>query len=229
MLIELARYGEKPVGELEAIRLADRLGARTYVESSALTQRNLKEVFDEAIVAALSSNEDLRRLTAASSSGRSRTGNRLLNSIRENWRLSQSSGSTERGGLLLRCSLRRSKMADNNISSSSTSSSNSTKQQPKKNPNDNKKPSLWKRLFCCLCCSSAWITNKKKFNRCRELKWFHTHTHTHTPISVCERERFQLDCDSSLFYRHTHKRYITASLFEWTIGINTQQKKKKRR
>ena len=155
MLIELARYGEKPVGELEAIRLADRLGARTYVESSALTQRNLKEVFDEAIVAALSSNDDLRRLTAASSSGRLRTGNRLLNSIRENWRLSQSSGSTERGGLLLRCSLRRSKMADNNISSSSTSSSNSTKQQPKKNHNDNKKPSLWKRLFCCLCCSSA--------------------------------------------------------------------------
>ena len=24
---------------------------------------------------------------------------------------------------------------------------------------------------------------------------------------------------------HTHKRYITASLFEWTIGINTQQKR----
>jgi hypothetical protein len=153
VLIELARYGEKPVGELEAIRLADRLGARTYVESSALTQRNLKEVFDEAIVAALSSNDDLRRLTAASSSGRSRTGNRLLNSLRDNWRLSQSSGSTERGGLLLRCSLRRSKMADNNISSSSTSSASSTtKQQPNGKKNKTKKPSLWKRLFCCHCC-----------------------------------------------------------------------------
>lgn len=157
VLIELARYGEKPVGELEAIRLADRLGARTYVESSALTQRNLKEVFDEAIVAALSSNDDLRRLTAASSSGRSRTGNRLLNSLRDNWRLSQSSGSTERGGLLTRCSLRRSKMADNNISSSSnTSNTTTTKQQPngkKKNPN--KRPSLWKRLFCCHCCCAT--------------------------------------------------------------------------
>lgn len=32
----------------------------------------------------------------------------------------------------------------------------------------------------------------------------HTHTHTQPPISLCERERFQLDCDSSLFYRHTH-------------------------
>lgn len=148
VLIELARYGEKPVGELEAIRLADRLGARTYVESSALTQRNLKEVFDEAIVAALSSNEELRRLTAASSSGRSRTGNRLLNSIRENWRLSQSSGSTERGGLLLRCSLRRSKMADNNISSSKQPASGGAK----KNPNKKNKPSLWKRLLCCQCC-----------------------------------------------------------------------------
>ena len=154
MLIELARYGEKPVGELEAIRLADRLGARTYVESSALTQRNLKEVFDEAIVAALSSNDDLRRLTSASSSGRSRTGNRLLNSIRDNWRLSQSSGSTERGGLLLRCSLRRSKMADNNISSSTTSSSScNAKQQTKKSKS---KPSLWKRLFCChYCCTDG--------------------------------------------------------------------------
>ncbi|XP_057374986.1 uncharacterized protein LOC130695935 [Daphnia carinata] len=145
VLIELARYGEKPVGELEAIRLADRLGARTYVESSALTQRNLKEVFDEAIVAALSSNDDLRRLTAATSSGRSgRTGNRLLNSIRENWRLSQASGSTERGGLLLRCSLRRSKMADNNLSAS--------KQPAGGKKNANKKTSLWKRLLCCQCC-----------------------------------------------------------------------------
>lgn len=147
VLIELARYGEKPVGELEAIRLADRLGARTYVESSALTQRNLKEVFDEAIVAALSSNEDLRRLTAASSSGRSRTGNRLLNSIRENWRLSQASGSTERGGLLLRCSMRRSKMADNSTAGALR------KQGASKNK---KKPSVWKRLFCCHCCCSAW-------------------------------------------------------------------------
>ena len=168
VLIELARYGEKPVGELEAIRLADRVGARTYVESSALTQRNLKEVFDEAIVAALSSNEDLRRLTTVSSSaGRSRTGNRLLNSIRDHWRLSQSSGSTERGGLLLRCSMRRSKMAD---SSTTTSSTTSTGGVLRKQPTPKKKkPSVWKRLFCChccCCCCSTWRKAKRKTLLC---------------------------------------------------------------
>ena len=44
VLLDLARYGERPVSELDAKRLANRLGARTYVESSALTQRNLKQV-----------------------------------------------------------------------------------------------------------------------------------------------------------------------------------------
>ena len=99
VLIDLARYGAKPVSELDAQRLANRVGARTYVESSALTQRNLKEVFDEAIMAALHSSDDLRRLTV----GRSR-GNRILNSI-ANWRISQAS--SDRGGLLR--SSRRSK------------------------------------------------------------------------------------------------------------------------
>lgn len=45
----MARYGEKPVSELDAKRLANRLGARTYVESSALTQRNLKQVIWKAL------------------------------------------------------------------------------------------------------------------------------------------------------------------------------------
>lgn len=50
VLIELARYGEKPVGELEAQRLANRLGIEAYIESSALTQRNLKEVSDIILI-----------------------------------------------------------------------------------------------------------------------------------------------------------------------------------
>ena len=137
MLIELARYGQKPVSELDAQRLANRLGAQTYVESSALTQRNLKQVFDEAILAALNNSDDLRRLTV----GRSR-GNRILNSI-ANWRNSQAS---DRGGLLR--SSRRSKSSKHGVdsSTSSTSSSTSSSLQPQKAP---KKRSLWKK-FCCI-------------------------------------------------------------------------------
>jgi len=44
---------EEPVSEATASRLADQIGACGYVECSALTQRNLKEVFDEALIAAL--------------------------------------------------------------------------------------------------------------------------------------------------------------------------------
>jgi Ras family protein U len=47
------RYGERPVTEVEARRLAAQSGAAGYVECSALTQHNLKEVFDQAIVAGL--------------------------------------------------------------------------------------------------------------------------------------------------------------------------------
>lgn len=154
MLIELARYGEKPVPELDAVRLANRTGMRAYVESSALTQRNLKEVFDEAILAGLSCCEQWRRLTATSSSGRlGRTGNRLLNSIRENWRFSAGSGS-ERGGLL-RYSSRRSKTADTSRSNSSSHSSASSSASkvaptPPRAPRA-AKVSLWRRLFCCHC------------------------------------------------------------------------------
>ncbi|XP_042889693.1 rho-related GTP-binding protein RhoU-like [Penaeus japonicus] len=53
VLIELAQYREQPVSEVAARRLAHQIGAVGYVESSALTQRNLKEVFDQAILAAL--------------------------------------------------------------------------------------------------------------------------------------------------------------------------------
>lgn len=51
-LQELARYGQEPVSEAQALNLA-RVNAATYVETSALTQRDLKEAFDQAIVSAL--------------------------------------------------------------------------------------------------------------------------------------------------------------------------------
>jgi len=52
-LQELARYGQEPVSEAQALNLAHRVSAATYVETSALTQRDLKEAFDQAIVSAL--------------------------------------------------------------------------------------------------------------------------------------------------------------------------------
>ena len=52
VLIELAKYKEKPVSEEDAAKLADQLGA-PYVECSALTQKNLKEVFDTGILTSL--------------------------------------------------------------------------------------------------------------------------------------------------------------------------------
>ncbi|XP_072319685.1 ras homolog family member Ub [Eucyclogobius newberryi] len=53
VLIELSRRRESPVEEEDAWALADKIGAVTYVECSALTQKNLKEVFDAAIAVGL--------------------------------------------------------------------------------------------------------------------------------------------------------------------------------
>lgn len=65
VLIELAHYKEEPIPENEGKLLAERIGAVDYVECSALTQKNLKEVFDTAIIAALSGpikrNKSIRR------------------------------------------------------------------------------------------------------------------------------------------------------------------------
>ncbi|XP_035674724.1 cell division control protein 42 homolog [Branchiostoma floridae] len=53
VLIDLARYGEKPVSESEARLRAHEVGAIAYMECSSLTQKNLKEAFDSAIISGI--------------------------------------------------------------------------------------------------------------------------------------------------------------------------------
>ncbi|OWA51067.1 Rho-related GTP-binding protein RhoU [Hypsibius exemplaris] len=59
VLVELARYNEHPVTEAEVRDLTQSIGADCYIECSALTQWNLKKVFDTAILAALNKNNNL--------------------------------------------------------------------------------------------------------------------------------------------------------------------------
>lgn len=53
MIEKLAKNKQKPVTKASAEKLAELLRAVKYVECSALTQEGLKNVFDEAILAAL--------------------------------------------------------------------------------------------------------------------------------------------------------------------------------
>ncbi|VDN08586.1 unnamed protein product [Thelazia callipaeda] len=52
LVIDLCKNGEQPVSETKARMLSEELSA-DYLECSALTQQNLKEVFDAAILTAL--------------------------------------------------------------------------------------------------------------------------------------------------------------------------------
>jgi Ras family protein U len=62
VLIELSKYGEAPVPEDQILDTLDEIGALTYIECSALTQKNLKEVFDTAILTALNWNGYRKKL-----------------------------------------------------------------------------------------------------------------------------------------------------------------------
>ncbi|CAK6964022.1 ras homolog family member Ua [Scomber scombrus] len=53
VLIDLAKYRERPVDPADARDCAVEIGAVAYMECSSLTQKNLKEVFDTAILASL--------------------------------------------------------------------------------------------------------------------------------------------------------------------------------
>ncbi|XP_049839755.1 cell division control protein 42 homolog [Schistocerca gregaria] len=53
LLAELSARGQAPVSSARAAEAVRAVGAAVYVETSALTQRDLKEAFDQAIVCAL--------------------------------------------------------------------------------------------------------------------------------------------------------------------------------
>jgi len=75
ILVDLARYNKRPSTEQEGCRYAKECGASSYVECSALTQKNLKEVFDVAIVEALETHnrKGKKRSRSRSSSKKSTT------------------------------------------------------------------------------------------------------------------------------------------------------------
>ncbi|XP_053330491.1 rho-related GTP-binding protein RhoV [Spea bombifrons] len=53
VLIKLSHCHVRPVSESQAVGVAQKIRAQTYIECSALTQKNLKEVFDTAILSAI--------------------------------------------------------------------------------------------------------------------------------------------------------------------------------
>lgn len=63
VLIDLAKYKERPVDPAEANDCAREIGAVAYIECSSLTQKNLKEVFDTAILSTLPNYSPYNSLT----------------------------------------------------------------------------------------------------------------------------------------------------------------------
>lgn len=60
-LEKLSKNKQKPIGNEGGDKLARELRAVKYVECSALTQKGLKNVFDEAILAALEPPEPAKK------------------------------------------------------------------------------------------------------------------------------------------------------------------------
>ncbi|KAM9856558.1 rho-related GTP-binding protein RhoU-like [Aulostomus maculatus] len=85
VLIQLAQRQERPVGSEEGRQLAQELGAVGFAECSALTQKNLKDAFDSAILASIqqtdSSSIQHQRLTL-----RKRTPDKMKNLSDSWWR-----------------------------------------------------------------------------------------------------------------------------------------------
>jgi len=61
-LQKLHKNRQKPVTYEMGLRLANRVGAQCYVECSALTQKGLKAVFDNAILAVISPQQGSKKM-----------------------------------------------------------------------------------------------------------------------------------------------------------------------
>lgn len=59
VLIQLAQNQQRPVSTEEGQQLAQELGAAAFAECSALTQKNLKDTFDSAILASFQQAESV--------------------------------------------------------------------------------------------------------------------------------------------------------------------------
>ncbi|XP_017741061.1 PREDICTED: rho-related GTP-binding protein RhoU [Rhinopithecus bieti] len=82
ILIELDKCKEKPVPEEAAKLCAEEIKAASYIECSALTQKNLKEVFDAAIVAGIQYSDTQQQPKKS----KSRTPDKMKNLSKSWWK-----------------------------------------------------------------------------------------------------------------------------------------------
>ncbi|KAH0622488.1 hypothetical protein JD844_024840 [Phrynosoma platyrhinos] len=82
VLIELDKCKEKPVAEEAARLCAEEIKATSYIECSALTQKNLKEVFDAAIVTGIQYSDSQQQPKKS----KSRTPDKMKNLSKSWWK-----------------------------------------------------------------------------------------------------------------------------------------------